>query len=65
MILCVFQNIYACAKNLENQMVVKICKMVVNLQTKFSPLSAKIFLSEKTVRTTRKLPVSAPMVVKW
>jgi len=46
-------------------MVVKICKMVVNLQTNFSPLSVKIFLSEKTVRIARKLPVSAPMVVKW
>ena len=46
-------------------MVVKICKMVVNLQTNFSSLSCKNFLSEKTARIARKLPVSAPMVVKW
>ena len=59
-----FTNIYANAKILKNQMVVKICKKVVNLQTKFSPLSAKIILSEKTARIARKLPVSAPMVVK-
>lgn len=65
MVLCVFKNIYANARKSENQMVVRICKMVVKLQTKFSPLSAIIFLSEKTVRIARKLPVSAPMVVKW
>ncbi len=45
-------------------MVVKICKMVVNLQTKFSPLSVIIFLFEKTARTARNLPVSASMAVK-
>lgn len=46
-------------------MVVKICKMVVNLQTKFLVSSPKNILSEKTARIARKLPVSAPMVVKW
>ena len=46
-------------------MVVKIFKMVVNLQTNFLVFSPKNILSEKTVRTARKLPNSAPMVVKW
>jgi len=63
-VLCVSKNIYAGAKKSENQMVVKICKMVVNLQTKFSPLSVIIFLFEKTARTARNLPVSASMAVK-
>lgn len=46
-------------------MVVKICKMVVNSQTKFLVFSPKNILSKKTVRIDRKLPVSASMVVKW
>lgn len=45
-------------------MVVTICKMAVNWQTKFSPLSVIIFHSEKIARNALKLPVSASMAVK-
>lgn len=61
-------------------MVVKICKILryapwrsgcaISLYSKFFAdeflvFSPKNILSEKTVRIDRKLPVSAPMVVKW